>query len=121
MLADLHLDRPGPIPGPAAPPASRSAPGGRPTPDAPPGAPLWILGPVERAVAERLRMGPASSDALIAATGLPAPVVAGAVTLLQLRGWSRPFGALHLPAGPLLVPARVARRAARGQHDARGT
>ena len=65
-----------------------------------------LLGPVERAVARVLHRGPATADALIAATDLPAPVVAGALTLLQLRGWSQPLGAMHLPAGPLLSSGR---------------
>jgi DNA processing protein len=63
---------------------------------------LALLGPTERAVAERLVRGLASADALTQATGLPPQVVAGTLTLLQLRGWSQPLGSLHLPAGPLL-------------------
>ena len=66
------------------------------------GAALAMLGPTERAVAERLVGGVASADALTQSTGLPPQVVAGALTLLQLRGWSQPLGSLHLPAGPLL-------------------
>jgi DNA processing protein len=74
-------------------------------------AALELLGPTERAVAERLAAGVMSADALIQSTGLPAQVVAGALTLLEIRGWSQPIGSLHLPAGPLLrvhgaVPAR---------------
>ncbi len=68
-------------------------------------AALAMLGSVERAVAEQLHEGPTTSDALIVRTGLPAPVVAGALTLLQLRGWTSPIGAMHLPSGPLLAAA----------------
>jgi DNA processing protein len=73
-------------------------------------AALAMLGPTERAVAERLVGGAASSDRLTRSTGLPPQVVAGALTLLQLRGWSQPIGSLNLPAGPLLRvgAARVA-------------
>jgi hypothetical protein len=67
-----------------------------------------VLGPVERAVADRLRAGPSTIDAIVATTGLRAAVVSGAVTLLALRGWVQPTGALLLPAGPLLrAPADV--------------
>jgi len=69
---------------------------------------LALLGPVERAVARVLHRGPATADALIAATDLTASIVAGALTLLQLRGWSQPLGAMHLPAGPLLAAPRRA-------------
>jgi DNA processing protein len=65
-------------------------------------AALDLLGPIERAVAERLTVGVMSADGLIHATGLPAQVVAGALTLLEVRGWSHAIGSLHLPAGPLL-------------------
>ena len=67
---------------------------------------LAALGPVERAVAWSSG-GPASIDAIVRATGHPASVVAGALTLLQLRGWTDAIGPLQLPAGPLLRgPAR---------------
>jgi DNA processing protein len=66
---------------------------------------LAVLGAVERAVASRLLDGPVSSDALIAATGQPPAVVAGALTLLQLRGWVVPLGPLQVAAGPLLLRA----------------
>jgi len=69
-------------------------------------AALGLLGPVEGAVARILHGGPATADMLIAATRLAPPVVAGALTLLQLRGWCQPLGAMHLPAGPLLAPDR---------------
>jgi DNA processing protein len=64
---------------------------------------LGMLGPVERDVARVLHDGPTTIDAIIARTGQPAPVVAGALTLLQLRGWSQPVGAMQLPCGPLLA------------------
>lgn len=70
---------------------------------------LALLGPVEQAVARTLHRGPATTDSIIAATALPAPVVAGALMLLQLRGWSQPMGAMHLPCGPLLAPGPAAR------------
>lgn len=63
---------------------------------------LLLLGTVERRVAEQVAAAPASTDSLIAVTGLPPAVVSGALTLLQLRGWVRPMGPLQLPAGPLL-------------------
>jgi DNA processing protein len=72
---------------------------------------LSMLGSVERDVARVLHDGPATVDGIIARTGLPARVVAGALTLLQLRGWSQPVGAMQLPCGPLLmVPPRLRER-----------
>jgi DNA processing protein len=65
-------------------------------------AALATLGPVERAVASVLVAGPASIDGIVRATGQPAAVVAGALTLLQLRGWADAIGPLQLPSGPLL-------------------
>ncbi len=62
---------------------------------------LDLLGPAERAVALRLRRGPASADALIADTGLPPAVASGAITLLLLRGWAQALGPSYLAAGPL--------------------
>lgn len=63
---------------------------------------LDLLGPAERAVASRLRRGPASADALIADTGLPPAVASGAITLLLLRGWAQAIGPAYLAAGPLV-------------------
>jgi hypothetical protein len=63
---------------------------------------LAILGPVERSVASVLVSGPASIDAIVRSTRHPPSVVAGALTLLQLRGWAESLGPLQLPAGPLL-------------------
>jgi DNA processing protein len=63
---------------------------------------LRLLGPAERAVAERLSRGPASADALIADTGLTPAVASGAVTLLLLRGWAQSVGSAYLAAGPLV-------------------
>ncbi len=63
---------------------------------------LATLEPVERAVAAVIRDGPASIDAIVRSTGHPPSVVAGALTLLQLRGWADTIGPLQLPAGPLL-------------------
>lgn len=62
---------------------------------------LDLLGPAERVVAERLRRGPASADALIADTGLTPAVASGAITLLLLRGWAQAIGPAYLAAGPL--------------------
>lgn len=67
---------------------------------------LAALGAVERAVAKVLVRGPASIDAIVRVTGHPPPVVAGALTLLQLRGWADAMGPLQLPAGPLLRARR---------------
>jgi len=71
---------------------------------------LAILGAVERDVAQLLLHGPASTDSLVIATGQSPAVVAGALTLLQLRGWVVPVGPLQVAAGPLLV--RPPRRSA---------
>ncbi len=65
---------------------------------------LALLGGVERAVASLLLDGPKSADALVSGTGHPPAVVAGALTLLQLRGWVVPIGPLQVAAGPLLLP-----------------
>jgi DNA processing protein len=97
MLVDLGMDTP--IRG-------RSAPAGRLSA----ASALDLLGAPERAVAEALCGGPQSVDSLARVTGLPAGVVAAALTILQLRGWARVLGAMHLPAGPLLE--RVERSAA---------
>jgi DNA processing protein len=63
---------------------------------------LALVGPAERAVAQRLALGPVGADALVADTGLPPAVVSGAMTLLLLRGWAQVMGPAYLPAGPLL-------------------
>lgn len=68
---------------------------------------LAMLGPVERAVARRVLDGPVSTDALVLSTGQPPAVVAGALTLLQLRGWVVPLGPLQVAAGPLARPAEA--------------
>ena len=70
-------------------------------------AALGLLAPAERAVAVQLLAGPASTDGIVRLTGLSPAVVAGSLTLLQLRGWSQPLGPLHLPAGPLVRRATV--------------
>jgi DNA processing protein len=67
---------------------------------------LELLAGPERAVAESLRAGPRTVDALVRASGEPPGVVAAALTILQLRGWAHVLGALHLPAGPLLQDPR---------------
>jgi DNA processing protein len=65
-------------------------------------AALRVLGGPERAVAQALRGGPQTVDALVRASGQAPGVVAAALTLLQLRGWARTLGPLQMPAGPLL-------------------
>lgn len=69
-------------------------------------AALSLLGPTERAVAARIAAGPVSPDTLVSATGLDAPVVSGALTLLLMRGWVQAMGPSYLPAGPLLAAPR---------------
>jgi DNA processing protein len=64
---------------------------------------LALLGPAERAVALRICRSPAGADLLVSGTGLPPGVVAGALTLLQMRGWIEAVGGAYLPAGPLLA------------------
>ena len=95
LLEDLELGAPRDetTTGPAAPLDATSA--------------LALLAPAERAVAEQLLTGPASTDGIVRLTGLSPAVVAGSLTLLQLRGWSQPLGPLHLPAGPLVRHARA--------------
>ena len=66
-------------------------------------AALGLLGPAERAVAERLAVGPCGADQIVADAGLPPAVVSGALTLLALRGWVQSMGPAYLAAGPLLV------------------
>jgi len=62
---------------------------------------LALLGPSERAVAERICVGPAGLDLLVAQTGLPPGVVSGAITLLLMRGWVQAHGPAFVAAGPL--------------------
>ncbi|MDQ3871149.1 MAG: DNA-processing protein DprA, partial [Chloroflexota bacterium] len=64
---------------------------------------LRLLAPAERAVALRICRSPAGADLLVSGTGLPPGVVAGALTLLQMRGWIQDAGGAYLPAGPLLA------------------
>jgi DNA processing protein len=66
------------------------------------GAALAQLGTLERVVATELIGGPRTVDALVASSGLPAGSVAGALTILQLRGWARVHGPMQIAAGPLL-------------------
>jgi DNA processing protein len=63
---------------------------------------LQMLGPTERAVAERLCAGPAGLDALVAETGLPPGAISTAVTLLLMRGWAQAVGPAYIAAGPLV-------------------
>ncbi|HYI21376.1 MAG TPA: DNA-processing protein DprA [Candidatus Limnocylindrales bacterium] len=64
-------------------------------------AALSLLGPSERAVAERLCAGPAGLDLLVSQTGLPPGVASGAITLLLMRGWAQAHGPAFVAAGPL--------------------
>ena len=64
-------------------------------------AALAMLGPTERAVAQRLAEGPAGLDLLVADTGLGPAVVSSAVTLLLMRGWAHAVGPAYVAAGPL--------------------
>jgi DNA processing protein len=89
MMADLgYLGGEGAVAGDGRPAARGSA--------------LATLGVTERAVAERLCVGPAGLDALVTDTGLAPSVVSGAVTFLMMRGWAQAMGPAYLPAGPLL-------------------
>jgi predicted Rossmann fold nucleotide-binding protein DprA/Smf involved in DNA uptake len=90
MIVDLGLDGSQQRPGTASPGSLSGA-----------GA-LRMLAGTERMVARTLRDGPQTADRICASTGLDAGVVAAALTMLQLRGWARVHGAMHLPAGPLL-------------------
>ncbi|MGH2408270.1 MAG: DNA-processing protein DprA [Candidatus Limnocylindrales bacterium] len=60
------------------------------------------LGEVERAVANAIGRAPGSLETVVARTGLPPGAVAGAVTLLQLRGLVRMVDGALLPMGALL-------------------
>lgn len=65
-------------------------------------AALAMLGPSEKAVAERLCDGPAGLDGLVASTGLAPGVVSSAVSLLLMRGWVHSHGPAYIAAGPLV-------------------
>lgn len=62
---------------------------------------LAMLGPTERAVAQRLCDGPAGLDLLVAETGLPPGAISSAVTMLLMRGWAQTVGPAYISAGPL--------------------
>jgi DNA processing protein len=62
---------------------------------------LSSLGPTERAVAERLKVGPVGLDDLVAETGLPPGAVSSAVTLLLMRGWAQSIGPAYVASGAL--------------------
>jgi DNA processing protein len=99
MLVDLGLDDQ--VPGPRVPGTVLSTT-----------TALRALAGPEQAVAQALSRGPQTVDGLVRACGQPPGVVAAALTLLQLRGWAKVLGALHLPAGPLLDPPAGAHQAA---------
>jgi predicted Rossmann fold nucleotide-binding protein DprA/Smf involved in DNA uptake len=64
-------------------------------------AALQMLGPTERAVANRICNSPAGLDVLVADTGLPPGAISSAVTLLLMRGWVQSAGPAYVAAGPL--------------------
>ena len=68
---------------------------------------LAELGPVERAVATAVAIRPGTLDDLVGSTGLAPGALAGAVSLLHLRGLVRLHGASVLPAGVLLDGLRL--------------
>lgn len=63
---------------------------------------LALLPELERAVAQTLVAGPQTVDTIVDRLGTEAGAVSGALMMLQLRGWARLHGSMHLPAGPLL-------------------
>lgn len=65
------------------------------------GPALDMLGPTERAVAQRLCAGPAGLDLLVAETGLSPGAISSAVTMLLIRGWAQSLGPAYIAAGPL--------------------
>jgi DNA processing protein len=94
MVVDLGYDAP-------APGHETPARGRRMSRD----AALALLGPAELSVARTVCRGPATVDDIVVSTGLAPATVAGAVTLLLLRGWAQAIGPTYLPAGPLLARA----------------
>jgi DNA processing protein len=60
------------------------------------------LGAVERAVAGLIARAPGSLESIVARTDLPPAAVAGAVTLLQMRGLVRLVDGALLPMGALI-------------------
>jgi DNA processing protein len=62
---------------------------------------LASLGATERAVAERLKVGPIGLDDLVSETGLPPGAVSSAVTLLLMRGWAQSIGPAYVASGAL--------------------
>jgi len=97
LTEDLGFLEPQPAPASAASPdATEQLDGAR-------GAALAMLGPTERAVAQRLCSGPAGLDVLVAETGLPPGSVSSAVTLLLMRGWAHNIGPAYIAAGPLVA------------------
>jgi DNA processing protein len=66
---------------------------------------LAALGEAERAVAVAVARAPGTLEAVVARTGLSPGAVAGAVTLLQVRGLVRIVDGALVPVGPLLDAA----------------
>ena len=113
LLEDLDLDRGA---GPDAvvaigrgwpkngPSTRQTQPGGRPSPSVPGAgraAVLASLGPVERALAQELLLGPATADQLALRTSLAGAAVLSALTLLELRGLATGAYGRYLPSGRL--------------------
>ena len=86
------------IPEPATPPGRPAEAGG----DRATTLMLAELGPIERRVAIAVVARPGTLDDLVDATGLTPGTLAGAISLLHLRGLVRLHGASVLPAGSLL-------------------
>ena len=63
---------------------------------------LGLLSGAELDVARAVCRHPQGIDQLAAGCPYPPGVVAGALTLLQVRGWVHLSGTVYLPAGPLL-------------------
>ncbi len=61
------------------------------------------LSTTERAVAQALHAAPRDAEGLADATGLPPRDVAGALTILMLRGWVSVSGSTYLASGTLLL------------------
>ncbi|HVM30535.1 MAG TPA: DNA-processing protein DprA [Candidatus Limnocylindrales bacterium] len=76
--------------------------------DEPGSTALATLSGAQLAVAAAICRAPAGLDRLVEETGLEPAAVAGAVTLLLMRGWLRPVGPAYLPAGALLQSAGAA-------------
>jgi DNA processing protein len=104
LLEDLELSSVSAGPGEGSAAARRSRSASAP-PSSIPGAGrdavLGLLGSAERALAERLTLGPATADQLAAATSLTSAAVLSALTLLELRGLVTGVYGRYAATGPL--------------------